>query len=298
MIPALAKVYLPALVGAMGMLWPTAPTPQFSAGQVEQETCPSLSSHRCWNPKTELKTSREYGFGLGQITRAYTSSGEIRFDTFSELVKKHAELKNWTWANRYDAGYQLKALVLMDRDLYRRVKDAATPADQLAFALSAYNGGMGGVLQDRLLCRNTAGCDSTRWFGNVAEHSLKSRKKWHGYGLSAFDINRQYVSNILKKRMQKYAPFFHQAAAKKQAGACVTLGRFAANISQLRYLDANINKVKAFTERQNAAAPARLQSLLSYIIDLVWAHHASDADTGRFIMYQCLLGNLRFGETV
>jgi hypothetical protein len=207
-VPDRAKQYLPALVTAQQNTWPDAPTPSFLAGQIEQESCVTLRSQKCWNPRAELKTSRENGVGMGQFTRAYRADGSIRFDTISALAAKHESLRGWSWASRYDASYQLLAIVVMDKDLYDRQRDAATVADRLSFTLSAYNGGQAGVLQDRRLCANTDGCDPSRWFDNVEQTSLKSRKAQRGYGQSFFKINREYVANILKVRRFKYEPYF------------------------------------------------------------------------------------------
>lgn len=207
-VPANARQYLPLLVQAQQMTWPNAPTPSFLAGQVEQESCVTLRSTKCWNPRAELKTSRENGVGLGQFTRAYRVDGSIRFDTISNLAAQHESLRGWSWASRYDAHYQLQAIVEMDKDLYGRQRNAATDEDQLAFALSGYNGGQAGVLQDRRLCANTKGCDPARWFGNVEHTSLKSRRAQRGYGQSFFNINREYVANILHVRRFKYEPYF------------------------------------------------------------------------------------------
>lgn len=207
-VPERALVLLPVLVEQQREIWPDAPQPWFLAGQIEQESCLSLTHSKCWNPRAELKTSRENGIGLGQFTRAFRADGSIRFDKIAELSAAHASLRGWSWDNRYDAHYQLIALLEMNRAIYRRQKNAATVIDRLSFSLSAYNGGEGGLLQDRRLCANTAGCDPARWKGHVAEHSLKSRRPVAGYRQSFFHINREYVTNVLDVRRQKYAPFF------------------------------------------------------------------------------------------
>lgn len=209
-VPERAKALLPLLVEQQRAIWPDAPEPWYLAGQIEQESCISLKHSKCWNPHAELKTSREWGVGLGQFTKAYRADGSVRFDKIAELSTAHASLRGWGWDNRYDARYQLIALIEMNRSIYRRQKNVATPIDRVSFVLSAYNGGEGGLLQDRRLCANTAGCDPARWKGHVAEHSLKSRRPVAGYRQSFFDINREYVVNVLDIRRQKYAPFFRE----------------------------------------------------------------------------------------
>lgn len=209
-VPPKAKAYLPALVAYQRQLWPAAPFPSFLAGQIEQETCISMTHSKCWSPRAELKTKRENGIGLGQATRAYNADGSVKFDTIGDLRRLHPELSGWSWKQRYNAAYQLKGLILMDRDLWHRVKAAESDSERLAFTLSAYNGGMGGVLQDRRLCANTPGCNPNRWKGHVERTSLKARKATSGYGKSFFEINREYVSNILEVRRQKYSPYFEQ----------------------------------------------------------------------------------------
>lgn len=207
-LPAAAKKYVPVLRGIQLKSWPDAPMPSFLAAQVEQETCVTLRSSKCWSPRAELKTRREYGFGLGQITIAYRANGSVLFNNFTALKAQHASLRGWTWGNRYDADYQLTALVEMDHSLFDRVRDAATDVDHVAFTLSAYNGGESGVLQDRRLCANTDGCDPSRWFSNVENTSLKARRAKPGYGQSFFDINRGYVRQIIYERRPKYEPYF------------------------------------------------------------------------------------------
>lgn len=207
-VPKNAQKLISELVDAQKLLWPDAPHPEFLAGQIEQESCISLTHSYCWNPRAELKTKRENGIGIGQFTRAYNPDGSIRFDVIDDLQKKHPELRGWNWETRYNALYQLKAIILMDRGIYNRVKGAESDLDRLAFTLSAYNGGEGGLRQDRRLCANTKGCNQNRWKGHVELTSLKAKKPHPGYGKSFYEINREYVVNVLEKRRQKYAPHF------------------------------------------------------------------------------------------
>lgn len=172
------------------------PLPSALGAQVEQETCASKA--KCWNPRTELKTDREYGFGLGQLT--VTS----RFNAFEEVKGYDPSLKSWRWEDRYDPRLQLRALVVKDRFNFEHLVQADSSLDRLAFAVAAYNGGLDGVISDRKLCSASPGCDPGRWFGNVELTSHKSRTKWKGYGQSAFDINRGYVDAVLIGRRQKY----------------------------------------------------------------------------------------------
>ncbi len=205
MIPANALAFLPLLLQVQISIWPDAPAPSFLAAQIEQESCITLQHPKCWNPKAELKTPREYGFGFGQITRAMRADGSVRFDKFTELKAAHSSLAGWTWNNRFDPAMQMTALVEMDRAIFRRMP--STSKEPLQMALSAYNGGETGLSQDRTTCRFTAHCDPDLWFGNVELTSTKSRVKWQGYGKSAFEINREYVLNVMLVRRAKYIPY-------------------------------------------------------------------------------------------
>lgn len=198
MIPALAQVYLPILMAVTGELWPEMVDPPLLAAQVEQETCISLKHSKCWNPRAELKTSREYGFGLGQLT--ITS----RFDNFKAAKGWDETLAGWKWDNRFDAEMQLRALVAYDRNLYRSVRFGRSEIDRLSFMFSAYNGGLGGLLKDRRLCASTPGCNPDRWKGHVELNSFRARTAVKGYGKSFFEINREYVHNIMVVRSPKY----------------------------------------------------------------------------------------------
>lgn len=207
-VPKNALQYLPQLVETQQAIWPDAPIPSFLAAQVEQESCISLTHSKCWNPTAQLKTKREWGRGLGQVTTAYRADGSIRFDKQEELRQQFPSLRGWTTERWADPRYQLTAIVEMDKAIYGRQRGAATDLDRLSFTLSAYNGGEGGVLQDRRLCSNTRGCDQSRWTGHVANTSLKSKTPHPGYRQSFFAINREYVTNILDVRRHKYKPYF------------------------------------------------------------------------------------------
>lgn len=208
-MPAGAVQYAPLLAAKQTAAWPDVPTPWTLAGLVEQESCVSLKSPRCWNPRAELKTSREYGFGFGQITVAYNADRSERFNKFTELQREYSSLRDWRWADRYDPGYQLTAVIEMTHGIWRRVPPAADADAQWAFTLASYNGGIGALLQDRRLCANSAGCDQTRWFGNVETHSLKSKAPQKAYGnQSWYSINRGYVRNVLTVRRAKYRRFW------------------------------------------------------------------------------------------
>lgn len=204
-LPLGAVTYLPVLATEQAAHWSDAPLRSALAAQVEQETCPSLKSKKCWNPRTELKTDREYGFGLGQLTVT------PRFDNFVEARKLDVSLRDWQFVDRYDPARQLRTLVLMDRNAYRRFEALVPdPFERMGMAFSAYNGGQGGVLADRRLCASIKGCDPARWFGNVERYSLKAKTKTAGYGQSFFEINRGYVRAVMIDRRPRYAKFFDE----------------------------------------------------------------------------------------
>ena len=204
-LPPGAVKYLPVLAAEQAAHWPNAPLRSAIAAQIEQETCPSLKSAKCWNPRTELKTSREYGFGLGQLTVT------PKFDNFAEARKLHGSLRDWKFEDRFDAERQLRVVVLMDRAAFNRLPFVGDQRERLAMTFSAYNGGLGGVLQDRRLCAKVTGCDPDRWFGHVEHQSLKAKTKTAGYGKSFFDINRGYVRAVMDERRHRYTAFFGEA---------------------------------------------------------------------------------------
>lgn len=195
-LPENAKKYAPVLKEELKKFWPELKERSIIAAQVEKESCVTLKSSKCWSPFAELKTDREYGFGFGQITVTK------RFNNFDEVKKLDKSLSSWKWENRFDPGLQLRAMVLMDKDIYRKLP--AVLEDKMAFMLASYNGGLGGILNDRRLCQGTKGCDPNKWFGNVENTSFKSKIKPPQYGKSFFEINREYPKVILQVKAQKY----------------------------------------------------------------------------------------------
>lgn len=200
MLPTAAKGVIAILCSLLPSMWADAPLRDALPGQIEQETCPSLQSSKCFNPRAELRTEREYGFGLGQLT--VTS----RFNAFNEVkAQAPALLGDWQWADRYDTRRQLIALLVMDRAHYRACQPLMDgELNSMACMLAKYNGGAGGFNADRRLCSNTAGCNPRIWFGNVEQTSTKQRTTASGYGQSFFDINRGYVRHVLLQRRFKY----------------------------------------------------------------------------------------------
>lgn len=201
-LPAGFFKYAPVLKSEQQRLWPDHPRPVLLASLVEQESCYSLRSRGCWSPAAQLKTAREEGAGVGQITRAYRADGTLRFDALADLRSQYArELGAMTWSNVYQRpDLQLRALVLMSRDAARQFRQA--PA-MLEFGDAGYNGGPAGVQRERRACALVKGCDPGRWFGNVEHHCLKSRAALYG-GRSACDINREHVRNVFQMRPAKY----------------------------------------------------------------------------------------------
>jgi len=173
---------------------------------IEHESCISLTHSRCWNAKSRLKSSREEGAGLGQITRAYKPDGSLRFDALKEIREKHPrELREFSWTTVYTRpDLQIRAVVLKMQDNYQYyLPHSADTREAYAFADASYNGGVGGLDRERRACKLAAWCDHTRWFDNVEKLCLKSQAALYG-NRSACDINRYHVKDVLLVRANKY----------------------------------------------------------------------------------------------
>lgn len=153
-----------------------------------------------------MRTAREEGAGLGQITRAFRADGTIRFDALTELKNKHPkDLKDLTWGTVYEyPRLQLRAIVLKVKDNFIYYKPYSSNIDEaLAFADASYNGGIGGLDNERRACKLAAWCDHTKWFDNVEKLCLKSQVALYG-NRSPCQINRDHVVDVLKIRSNKY----------------------------------------------------------------------------------------------
>lgn len=159
-----------------------------------------------------MRSAREEGAGIGQITRAFRPDGSIRFDALTELKTKHPKaLKEFTWANVYDRpDLQIRALILKSKDNYSYyLKYSKTPEDALHFGDAAYNGGIGGLDNERRACKLSRTCDHTVWFGNVERFCMKSKAALYG-NRSACDINRHHVHDVMFIRSPKYKPLLKE----------------------------------------------------------------------------------------
>ena len=203
-IPKRAYIYYPLVIKEVERIQPDFILPPYYGALIEHESCIRLTYKKCWNPYSELKTSREQGVGLGQLTRAWRN-GKLRFDSLRNLRRRHyKELSELTWYNIKDRpDLQIRAIVLMWSDNFRRLKRSIDYYDRIAMADSAYNGGFGGLRKDIKKCYLTKGCNSNKWFDNVELTCTKSKRPLYG-NRSACDINRYHVRDVLDNRLNKY----------------------------------------------------------------------------------------------
>jgi hypothetical protein len=208
-IPKNASQYMPLVINETSIHFKELPIPWYIPSLIEHESCVSLTHSKCWNPKSRLRTAREEGGGLGQLTRAFNKNGSIRFDSLSDMRRKHiTELKELTWRILYSRpDLQVRAILLMSRDNYRQLYAVVDSRERLAMADAAYNGGLGGLNKERRACKLRANCNQNKWFGNVEKVCLKSKRILYG-NRNACDINRNHVREVLNLRLIKYKAFY------------------------------------------------------------------------------------------
>jgi hypothetical protein len=203
-IPPQADAHRITLKAEQMQHWPDHPKPELLPALIEHESGCFSMPRKCWNPTSRLKSAREEGAGLGQITRAWHPDGRLRFDALQEMRDRHPALREWSWANVYQRpDLQLRAVILKTRGDFLTLRVVDDAGQRLAFTDAAYNGGMGGVQKERRACGLKAGCDPQQWFGHVEHTCLKSRAPLYA-GRSACDINRHHVHDVLVVRSPKY----------------------------------------------------------------------------------------------
>lgn len=201
---ARSLVLLPQLRAETRTHWPELSWPAYVPGLIEHESCISLTHSRCWSPTSELRSAREQGLGLGQLTRTWRPDGSIRFDTLAELRSRHAALRELSWDTlRARPDLQIRAVVLLSRENWDAFAAVEDHWERLAFTDVAYNRGRGGVQSERRVCAMAAGCDPDRWFGHVERYCTASTRPLYG-GRSACDISRHHPRDVLMSRLPKY----------------------------------------------------------------------------------------------
>ena len=148
-IPPQAFEHIPSVNKAITTYWPDHPAYHYFGGLIEHESCISLKHSRCWNAKSRLKTQREEGAGLGQLTRVYG-----RFDALEELRAIHkTELKELSWDNIYvRPDLQIRAVVLKIQDNYKQFNNIPDPIVRMQVTDASYNQGVGKTKKEIMLC--------------------------------------------------------------------------------------------------------------------------------------------------
>ncbi|TXI23123.1 MAG: hypothetical protein E6Q67_04910 [Roseateles sp.] len=198
-IPAQAEALLPVLHREIKAAWPAHPWPAYYGGLIEHETGP-CPGRQCWRPTARLKSAREEGAGLAQITRTWDADGKPRFDVLAELRDAFpAALGELSWLTIYERPeLQMRAMVIKSRTDWRWMRSWA----RIEFMDLAWNAGRGRVSQDRRACGLKPGCDPAQWFGHVETTCTASRVALYGRR-SACDISRHHVADVMA-RATKY----------------------------------------------------------------------------------------------
>ena len=190
-----AARHLPTLRGAVDEHWPDAPLRHVMAGQVEQEST--------WKERATLKTSRELGRGLVQLTIAYRKDGTERFNAYRDAARIRA-LRGWDWEqDPYNTTYQLTYLVLTDRANYRQMQGLRfiDAAETFKAALVCYNAGPGRVLNRRALAL-AKGIPHDRWTGGL-DRAYSQKEAVMLYGRPLYEAVNEYPRVVFKKA-EKY----------------------------------------------------------------------------------------------
>lgn len=217
-IPPKAFLYKDQIKTELNTYFPDIPDMNYIPALIEHESCISLTHSRCWSPTSRLKSAREEGAGLPQITRAYNKDGSLRFDTLSDMKNKYkTELKEASWATIYQKpNVQIRVMILLTRDNYKKLYMVKNDMYRLHMTDPAYNGGVTSVQKQRRACGLVKGCDPGIWFNNVENFCTKSKKPLYA-GRSAYDIFLGHPRDVFGHRLPKYRAhyFTGETRAKK-----------------------------------------------------------------------------------
>lgn len=189
-----AKAYIPLYRELLDAHWSGMPLPHLPCGQVEQESS--------WKERATLKTSRELGSGLTQMTIAYRSDGSERFNIYREAVKWRA-LRGWDWqSDPYNVRYQLTFLVLQDRSNFTTMRTMfLNDTEAWKAALICYNAGPGRVMSRRSVAR-IRGQPMDRWTGGL-DSTYNDGEKRLLYGRPLWKAVNEYPLKVFQ-RAEKY----------------------------------------------------------------------------------------------
>lgn len=176
---------------------------------IQHESCITTTHSRCCSPKSQLKTSREEGAGLGQITKAFKPDGSIRFDKLDEMRKAYRdELHELSWKTIYDRpDLQVRAIIILSRENHRRLISIKDDYERWSMTNLAYNGGIGAVNKARIACGLAKNCNPDAYWGHVERYNPKSTKPLYG-NRSAKDINQQHTKHIMRDLLPRYNSFY------------------------------------------------------------------------------------------
>ena len=219
-IPTNAYEVLPELYDKANAIAPNV-DPYYFAALIEHESCicitPTRRCRRCFNPTSRLKTKREEGAGLFQLTRAYRRNGSIRFDIIKTLKRKYSnELSELNWGNVYSRpDLQIIAGLLLWKSNYDNLPKHLDPLVKRRFTDSIFNGGTKFFNRERRSCGLKRGCNPNLWYGNVADSSSGRNKRALYSGKTAWQINRRHVKDV-EQRMSKYEKDYYDQYYKYQ----------------------------------------------------------------------------------
>lgn len=203
-IPPNASQILPLVVQEVDLYFPDIPHVEYLPALFEHESCITIKHRRCLRTDAELRSLREQGVGISQITRTFNPDGTVRFDSLGDMKRLHKDaLRSVSWENiKSRPREQVRIGILMTRDNYKALHMVSDTTQRLKMTDAAYNGGRGGLMKERRACGLKEGCNPHYWDGNVEKVCLKSKKPLYG-GRNACDINRHHVKDVFL-RMPKY----------------------------------------------------------------------------------------------